>query len=1274
MEAVGLAASITALADAAFKLVSLVNTIRQGGKQRLRLFTELNSVWMVLKLLETHFDPEEQEISRQWLDTINVLDENDGVFDQVSSVFDSLTNRLQPKTGQRKVMQTLRWPFDKSEVEEHTAHLERLKNTINVAYNSTNSAVVREIQGDTKYIKLSVADDEMKAFLDWISNLNFLKQQADFVGQAREGTGEWFLHHDEFQRWASGKQAMLWCPGIMGAGKTFLASIAAEHLKKTHKDRNAAVLVLYCGYNVAQSQSIDSLIAALIKQVLQILPEMSEELRKLHKEHSRTDVFPPLSALTKIFRTELEKFDDAFIIVDGLDELLVESKRLELLETLTYGKVNIMVTSRPLDTIRELFGPFFDVTCDGCDRGNLRFMLHCKQCLGRGFDLCEECHANGMICPEDGHYLIKRFGIQEVGIKATPTDIRNYVQWRIDHELKLFDIVNKKKDLRNKISSVIGRQANGMFLLAKLHMDSLATKRTPRAVNLALQNLPTEIGDTYDQAMERIEATNEDDRKIVMNFLQWIAFSARPLSVAEIEHASSITVGMKDIDQDNILGAGELTSMCAGLVIIDASDIVRLVHFSAQNYFREHRERWFANGHTVLARDCLTYLTYRTFEAGPLTGSSESEAYRRRLSRDMHYPLRDYSASYWGFHSAKAQPLPELTDQILDFLGNVGCLSSAVEAMLHSDSPDLASWDVKAGINPLHLVAFFGLDQVLVKLLPIHSTVDCRDILNTTPLMYAAAGGHTSVVQSLLREGANPNLSCLRSSTALHRAIIYGHTETVRHLLNAPGIDVNAIDTASGRTPLMLAIVNQRAESIPVILRTPGLDVNLHTTPLMATALTLAASYDNADFVRQILSHPDIEVNKRDYWSTPLTTAAKAGYVSVVEALLDRGADPEIQEGPNYASGTPLNRAIDNGHLAVVKLLLQRGANPRVLDTYNRTIIHSAAVNGQDEILRLLFEKPTGVDVNAQGTNGRTALHDAAYFNFCETISILFDNGASTYIHDGADRSPLGVAKDMNNLAALELLRKLRNQESTRDAPDEHGPLRHTQSSLDSNQTGFLTAVKLNMIDAVRSYIDTSMSDTSVNINLVDLDQHSALHIAVLHDHIDILSMLIAAPNIKIDNLDRLERSALHWCALYSNDTAAELLLDAGADFTLKDHFTETPLDIALHRARYVGTAMTLMDRGAMPTKADVQNAMAMAVQWGSATLVERLVREGGADPDRKDSMGLTFVKKAEEWKNEEVVEVLLRLCEEKERDRLVPARVGNGIQVEGEIGRLPLR
>ena len=42
------------------------------------------------------------------------------------------------------------------------------------------------------------------------------------------------------------------------------------------------------------------------------------------------------------------------------------------------------------------------------------------------------------------------------------------------------------------------------FLLAKLHMDSLAMKHNRRDIRVALENLPKELDSTYDEAMQRI--------------------------------------------------------------------------------------------------------------------------------------------------------------------------------------------------------------------------------------------------------------------------------------------------------------------------------------------------------------------------------------------------------------------------------------------------------------------------------------------------------------------------------------------------------------------------------------------------------------------------------------------------------------------------------------------------------------------------------------------------------------------------------------------------
>ena len=57
--------------------------------------------------------------------------------------------------------------------------------------------------------------------------------------------------------------------------------------------------------------------------------------------------------------------------------------------------------------------------------------------------------------------------------------------------------------------------------------------------------------------------------------------------------------------------------------------------------------------------------------------------------------------------------------------------------------------------------------------------------------------------------------------------------------------------------------------------------------------------------------------------------AARRGYVSVVQALLDHGATIDARDAKKE---TPLRRAVNCRQIEIVRLLVRRGADPHLAD------------------------------------------------------------------------------------------------------------------------------------------------------------------------------------------------------------------------------------------------------------------------------------------------------------------------------------------------------
>ena len=456
MDPLSILASVTALATATFQVVSFLGVMKEGGNDRLRVTTEVNSLWMVLKLLEVQLEstnPHEEA----WLDGVRSLKVPNGVFDQISTSLQKLNAKLKPQTGHRKALQTLRWPLtDKKDVEDTLSQIERLKSSVSLVLSHSSLAIGTKVND-------ALVSQKVKAVIDWLTTLNFLARQESIVPS--KGTGAWFLESDTFEKWRRDDDLVMWCPGIPGAGKTFLTSIVIEKLRELHRGQNVAIFMLYCNYNDPETQSVQPLIASLLKQDIQQRSVVDKRLGELHEAHYKRETRPTLEELLDLLDTAISNYEKTFIVVDALDEMLDDKCRSDLLDCLRgfKQKTNLLVTTRPLPTIKQLFGPPSDhLYCDGCSKKELKAYWHCSSCSGVGYDACHDCHDKAIACPKPSHIMKKRFKSLRLDIEAADQDLQTYILQRIADAPSLRQCVSKKMGLQDEILERVTQFANGM--------------------------------------------------------------------------------------------------------------------------------------------------------------------------------------------------------------------------------------------------------------------------------------------------------------------------------------------------------------------------------------------------------------------------------------------------------------------------------------------------------------------------------------------------------------------------------------------------------------------------------------------------------------------------------------------------------------------------------------------------------------------------------------------------------------------------------------------
>ncbi|KAL8959463.1 MAG: hypothetical protein Q9193_003678 [Seirophora villosa] len=366
MDPVNALASVVTLIGVTAKTVKYVTEMKDAPKERQNLSTEITDLLKMLTGLQNMI--ENPRRSKTSFDGVNSLVTADGPFDQLREALEQLNKKLKAKKGIKNYARVLVWPLVKEECKGVLSKMERVKSLIRLALDGENHELLQAIKTDTTAgmdtIKEGVASLQVRKdvkqrlrILHWFSPLNFFKAQQDIFARREGDTGQWITQSREFLDWFAGPKHTLCCAGIPGAGKSVLASIVVDFLRKsTTSDRRRAVAAVFCNFKETNVQNPENLLASLCVQALDSDLPIPVALQELYKFHEVKQTRPTLRETETVFVEIGKLLDDLYLVIDALDECSADARSFitQKLGTLS-SNIKLLATTRPIDDITREF-------------------------------------------------------------------------------------------------------------------------------------------------------------------------------------------------------------------------------------------------------------------------------------------------------------------------------------------------------------------------------------------------------------------------------------------------------------------------------------------------------------------------------------------------------------------------------------------------------------------------------------------------------------------------------------------------------------------------------------------------------------------------------------------------------------------------------------------------------------------------------------------------------------------------------------------------------
>lgn len=312
---------------------------------------------------------------------------------------------------------------------------------------------------------------------------------------------------------------------------------------------------------------------------------------------------------------------------------------------------------------------------------------------------------------------------------------------------------------------------------------------------------------------------------------------------------------------------------------------------------------------------------------------------------------------------------------------------------------------------------------------------------------------------------------------------------------------------------------------------------------LHPNAVALQEDEKNKDLVLEPWMYLDTVYTKQDIalmFPETLIAASKYGDLSLVNRLLDTGADPntDTEEGK-----TPLIFASERGYTDIVKLLLSKGkANPNTTSTSTgNTALIFACRHGYTDVVQALLN--ANADPNASNNIGETSLMYSSFNGHTKIVELLLDAEADVNAIDEDEMTALIGASEKGYTNIVDLLL---------------GAGADSNASNEFGSTPLTMASKLGHTKIVKLLLDTDADPNGINENGNPLVEAS------YQGHTEIVGLLLAR-GAKADPRGAVEalNTPIMGASQFGHVEIVEMLLARGANPNLADEDGETAITLA---------------------------------------------------------------------------------------------------------------